>query len=89
MIRNIEVLLGGVSAQYGPDAVSGVTDMVLEDGVDGNVSISMGQLFEGDGETLAASVNKDCSLGGGSVVNAAMEVRESVPTGCYGRYPVS
>ncbi len=74
-IKRIEVLRDGASAQYGSDAISGVINIVLKDGVDGTATVSMGQLFEGDGETLVASVNKGFSLGGESVINATVEVR--------------
>ncbi len=75
-IKRIEVLRDGSSAQYGSDAISGVINIVLKDGYDGKVAVSVGQLYEGDGETVVASVNKGFSLGGESVVNATLEVRE-------------
>ena len=75
-IKRIEVLRDGASAQYGSDAVSGVINIVLKDGYDGKVTASVGQLYEGDGETLVASINKGFSLGGESVVNATLEVRD-------------
>ncbi len=75
-IKRIEVLRDGSSAQYGSDAISGVINIILKDGYDGKVAVSVGQLHEGDGETVVASVNKGFSLGGESVVNATLEVRE-------------
>ena len=75
-IKRIEVLRDGSSAQYGSDAISGVINIVLKDGYDGKVTASVGQLHEGDGETLVASINKGFSLGGKSVVNATLEVRD-------------
>ncbi|MYF47566.1 MAG: TonB-dependent receptor, partial [Candidatus Dadabacteria bacterium] len=75
-IKRIEVLRDGSSAQYGSDAISGVINIVLKDGYDGKVTASVGQLYEGDGETLVASINKGFSLGGESVVNATLEVRD-------------
>ena len=75
-IKRIEVLRDGSSAQYGSDAISGVINIVLKDGYDGKVAVSVGQLHEGDGETVVASINKGFSLGGESVVNATLEVRE-------------
>ncbi len=74
-IKRIEVLRDGASAQYGSDAISGVINIVLKDGYDGKVTASVGGLYEGDGGTLTASVNKGFSLGGESVVNATVEVR--------------
>ncbi len=75
-IKRIEVLRDGASAQYGSDAISGVINIVLKDGYDGKVTVSTGQLYEGDGETVVASVNKGFSLGGESVVNVTLEVRD-------------
>lgn len=75
-IKRIEVLRDGASAQYGSDAISGVINIVLKDGYDGKITASAGQLYEGDGETLVASLNKGFSLGGESVVNATLEVRD-------------
>ena len=75
-IKRIEVLRDGSSAQYGSDAISGVINIVLKDGYDGKITASAGQLYEGDGETLVASINKGFSLGGESVVNATLEVRD-------------
>ena len=75
-IKRIEILRDGSSAQYGSDAISGVINIILKDGYGGKVAVSVGQLHEGDGETVVASVNKGFSLGGESVVNATLEVRE-------------
>ena len=50
-IKRIEVLRDGSSAQYGSDAISGVINIVLKDGYDGKIAASVGQLYEGDGET--------------------------------------
>lgn len=75
-IKRIEVLRDGASAQYGSDAISGVINIVLKDGYDGKITASAGQLYEGDGDTLVASINKGFSLGGESVVNVTLEVRD-------------
>ena len=75
-IKRIEVLRDGASAQYGSDAISGVVNIVLKDGYDGKITATAGQLYEGDGETLVASINKGFSLGGESVVNVTLEVRD-------------
>ncbi len=75
-IKRIEVLRDGASAQYGSDAISGVINIVLKDGYDGKITATAGQLYEGDGETLVASINKGFSLGGESVVNVTLEVRD-------------
>ena len=61
-IKRIEVLRDGASAQYGSDAISGVINIILKDGYDGKITATAGQLSEGDGETLVASINKGFSL---------------------------
>ena len=75
-IKRIEVLREGASAQYGSDAISGVINIILKDGYDGKITATAGQLYEGDGETLVASLNKGFSLGAESVVNVTLEVRD-------------
>src|SRR5690554_6776985 len=50
-IKRIEVLRDGASAQYGSDAIAGVINIVLKDNAQGgDLSLSVGQTYEGDGE---------------------------------------
>ncbi|RUO37140.1 TonB-dependent receptor [Aliidiomarina taiwanensis] len=52
-IKRIEVLRDGASAQYGSDAIAGVINIVLKDNPQGgDVSLSVGQTYEGDGEQV-------------------------------------
>jgi outer membrane receptor protein involved in Fe transport len=49
-INSVEVITGGASAVYGPDAIAGVVNYVLKDHFQGlDVDISHGESFEGDG----------------------------------------
>lgn len=52
-IKRIEVLRDGASAQYGSDAIAGVINIVLKDNAEGgDLSLSIGQTYEGDGEQI-------------------------------------
>lgn len=52
-IKRIEVLRDGASAQYGSDAIAGVINIVLKDNAQGgDLSLSMGQTYAGDGEQI-------------------------------------
>lgn len=52
-IKRIEVLRDGASAQYGSDAIAGVINIVLKDNAQGgDLSLSVGQTYEGDGEQV-------------------------------------
>lgn len=55
-IERIEVLQDGAAAQYGSDAIAGVINIILKsDRSGGQVSVTGGQYYEGDGETLGLS----------------------------------
>lgn len=50
-ISRIEVLRDGAAAQYGSDAIAGVINIVLKSNDSGgDISVSAGQTYEGDGE---------------------------------------
>ena len=49
-IQNVEIITGGASAVYGPDAIAGVVNYVLKDHFQGlDVDVQHGQTFHGDG----------------------------------------
>jgi iron complex outermembrane receptor protein len=62
-IDHIEVLRDGAAAQYGSDAIAGVINIILKDGVDGSAMLESGQTYEGDGELITAGVNKGFRVG--------------------------
>ena len=50
-IQNVEVITGGASSVYGPDAMAGVVNFILKDDFEGlELDYQMGQTAEGDGE---------------------------------------
>lgn len=56
-IANVEVITGGASAVYGPDAMAGVVNFVLKDDFEGvEFDFQGGQSAEGDGAESKASV---------------------------------
>ena len=49
-IKSVEIITGGASAVYGPDAIAGVVNYVLKDDFQGlDVDVQRGQTFAGDG----------------------------------------
>jgi iron complex outermembrane recepter protein len=49
-IKSVEVITGGASAVYGPDAIAGVVNFVLKDDFQGlDVDVQRSQTFESDG----------------------------------------
>ena len=49
-IKSVEVITGGASAVYGPDAMAGVVNFVLKDDFQGfDVDLQRGQTFDSDG----------------------------------------
>lgn len=57
-IDHIEVLRDGASAQYGSDAIAGVINIILKKGAKGgDVEITGGQYFAGDGRQWQGSAN--------------------------------
>ncbi len=50
-IQNVEVITGGASAVYGPDAMAGVGNFILKDDFEGfELDYQMGETADGDGE---------------------------------------
>ena len=57
-VDHIEVLLEGAAAQYGSDAIAGVINIIQKQADSGGeVQITGGQYFQGDGKTAGASAN--------------------------------
>ncbi|RSK51383.1 TonB-dependent receptor [Hymenobacter rigui] len=71
-IKRIEVLREGAAAQYGSDAIAGVINIQLKDDTTGvNVSSTVGQTVEGDGELVQADANAGFGLGRRGFVNVS------------------
>jgi iron complex outermembrane receptor protein len=63
-IDHIEVLQDGAAAQYGSDAIAGVINIILKkDSHGGMASITGGQYYAGDGETLAETARIALPIG--------------------------
>ena len=57
-VDHIEVLLEGAAAQYGSDAIAGVINIIQKQADSGGeIQITGGQYFQGDGKTAGASAN--------------------------------
>lgn len=82
LIKDVEVLTGGVSAVYGADAVAGVVNFKFDDefvGAKSNVGYSITE--QGDGGLFNADVTVGAELDGGRgnvVLNASYADREAV-----------
>jgi iron complex outermembrane receptor protein len=75
-IDHVEVLTDGAAAQYGSDAIAGVVNIITKKGDSGgNISLTGGQYYEGDGNTLAGYINKGFSFGHGGYLNVTAEER--------------
>jgi iron complex outermembrane receptor protein len=76
-IHHIEVLRDGAAAQYGSDAIAGVINIVLKQGVgNGQLSVAGGSTSEGDGDTVSASASRGFALGSsGGYLDLAVEGR--------------
>ncbi|MDX1503627.1 MAG: TonB-dependent receptor, partial [Thermoanaerobaculia bacterium] len=76
-IERIEILRDGAAAQYGSDAIAGVINIVLKSGTGTTkLDVSAGEHFEGDGETVQASVNRGWKIANGGFVNLTAELRD-------------
>jgi iron complex outermembrane receptor protein len=75
-IDHVEVLRDGAAAQYGSDAIAGVINIILKDGVDGDAVFETGQTYEGDGEIVMGGVNKGFRVGDEGVINVTGEYRD-------------
>ena len=63
-IDHIEVLQDGAAAQYGSDAIAGVINIILKkDKSGGMASLTAGQYYVGDGDTLAETARLALPIG--------------------------
>jgi iron complex outermembrane receptor protein len=92
-IERIEVLRDGAAAQYGSDAIAGVINIILKDGIDGQALLEGGQTTEGDGGNVTTGVNKGFRVGEKGVINVTGEYRNRNETNRAGldsaRFPDS
>jgi iron complex outermembrane receptor protein len=76
-VGRIEVLRDGAAAQYGSDAISGVINVILDDGADGgDLSLTGGSLYSKGGELAQVLGSYGTRLGdSGGFVRFALEAK--------------
>ncbi|HEY2356788.1 MAG TPA: TonB-dependent receptor, partial [Phenylobacterium sp.] len=75
-IDHVEVLTDGAAAQYGSDAIAGVVNLILKSASQGGfATLTGGRYYQGDGDTVAWSLNNGFALGDRGFLNATLEQR--------------
>ena len=75
MIKRIEILRDGASAQYGSDAIAGVMNVVLKDDTeDSRFTLRTGITSAGDGEFIGAALNSGAKLGDNGFINYTIDM---------------
>ncbi len=75
MIKRIEILRDGASAQYGSDAIAGVMNVILKDATDeGRFNLRTGITAAGDGEFIGAALNNGTKLGEDGFINYTIDM---------------
>ncbi|MFC3812802.1 TonB-dependent receptor [Lacihabitans lacunae] len=78
MIKRVEILRDGASAQYGSDAIAGVMNIILKDDANnGGVTLRSGITSKGDGEMYGVAINNGNSLGKDGFVNYTLDMSQS------------
>ncbi len=73
-LKQVEILRDGASSQYGSDAIAGVMNFILKDSPDsGQVELSYGSTYAGDGDNYKISANIGLPLGENGFVNISGE----------------
>ncbi|MFY7760941.1 TonB-dependent receptor plug domain-containing protein [Aquidulcibacter sp.] len=80
-LKTVEVLRDGAAAQYGSDAIAGVLNFILKDNDSGGeLSASMGQYTEGDGDDITVSGNLGLPIGESGFVSISVEANSAKGT---------
>ncbi len=75
-IDHIEVLRDGAAAQYGSDAIAGVINIILKEGADGGaIDATIGQFYQGDGDTGHVAADFGLGLPKGGFAHLAFDVK--------------
>jgi len=86
-IGSIEVLKDGAAAQYGSDAIGGVINVNLKDGIDPlTLDLKVGATTHSDGQLVDTSLSQGWKLGAGSLF-ATLEYRDRDATNRAGPDP--
>ena len=75
-IERVEVLRDGAAAQYGSDAIAGVVNVVLKTNAPLEVSTSVGQTDQGDGQVTQADFSRSTTLGANGYLQLSGEYRD-------------
>ncbi|MCL5050643.1 TonB-dependent receptor plug domain-containing protein [Aliidiomarina maris] len=87
-IQRIEVLRDGAAAQYGSDAIAGVINIVLRNqDQGGDVSITGGQTYEGDGENFKIQGSTGFRIGQAGALTLSAEYHNKNRTNRAGLDP--
>lgn len=76
-IGHIEVLRDGAAAQYGSDAIAGVVNVLLRRDLGTEIETTLGQYYEGDGDTLETSIAHGFELGDGGFFHTSLYLRKA------------
>ena len=79
-IDRIEVLRDGAAAQYGSDAISGVINIILKSNVETEVTTTVGQTKEADGDVLQVGASHKLAIGTDGFLTVSGEYRDRSPT---------
>jgi iron complex outermembrane recepter protein len=75
MIKRVEILRDGASAQYGSDAIAGVMNIILKDNAEqGGVTFRGGVTSQGDGEMFGVALNNGTKLGSKGFMNYTIDL---------------
>ncbi len=78
MIKRVEILRDGASAQYGSDAIAGVMNIILKDDADmGSVTFRGGMTSKGDGEMFGIALNNGTKLGAKGFMNYTIDLSKT------------
>jgi iron complex outermembrane receptor protein len=78
MIKRVEILRDGASAQYGSDAIAGVMNIILKDTDDqGTITFKGGVTSKGDGENFGIALNNGSKLGSKGFMNYTIDLSKT------------
>lgn len=79
MIKRVEILRDGASAQYGSDAIAGVMNVILKDADDdGRITLRTGITGKGDGEMIGVALNNGSTFGEDGFINYTIDMSKTL-----------
>ena len=86
-IKKIEILRDGAAAQYGSDAIAGVINVVLKDGVElAMMDVTASPTLAGDGFQTLFNANSGFKVGEKGSINVTAEIRHTDKVNRSGNY---